>query len=124
MKSYGGKQLPSEHEKEKAAHDELMKDAQEAARREAARLRQSVDVVLKTEAGQVMWGFLFRVCGYNKTSLTRKTDNDISEMSTSCKEAQRLVYIELRKLASPEILARTEQVAEFGVVTGEEKKDA
>ena len=107
-----------------AAHDELMTDAQEAARREAARLRQSVDAVLKTEAGQVMWGFLFRVCGYNKTSLTQKTDNDIAEMPTACKEAQRLVYIELRKLASPEILARTDQVAEFGNVVGEEKKDA
>ena len=122
MAGKGERQIPSQHEKERLETAELVKDAQEQARREVARLRQAAEAVIKTEPGLVLWAFLFKICGYNRTSLTRKQDNEIAPLATECKEAQRLVYIEMRKLVSCELLSAAEKYAEFGV--GEEKKDA
>ena len=44
MAGKGERQIPSQHEKERLETAELMKDAQEQARREVARLRQAAEV--------------------------------------------------------------------------------
>lgn len=82
---------------------------------EVERLAKSVDEVLRTEAGRALWVHLFHLCGYNTTSLSRKNDGEVAPLSTECKEAQRLVYIRLRGLASPELRAVVEQMAEAPV---------
>ena len=79
-------------------------------------IKQHVDAVLRTESGRAFWAHLFHECGYNVSSLTRKADGDVASLPTECKEAQRLVYINLRKLASRELLAKAEELAETPVV--------
>lgn len=81
-------------------------------KKKAGELRIAVDAVLKTDHGRRLWAYLFDACGYNVSSLTKKLDGDISVLSTECKEAQRLIYINLRKLASRELLAAVEDAAE------------
>lgn len=98
---------------EKAAERAAALKAGEAARKKKAqRLRIAVDFMLKNEHGKIVWAYLFDACGYNVSSLTRKLDGDIATLSTECKEAQRLVYINLRKLASRELLVAVEDAAE------------
>lgn len=104
----------------KAAERAAAVKAGEARRKQRAqRLRIAVDAVLKTENGKVLWAHLFDVCGYSISSLTKKLDGDVSVLSTECKEAQRLIYINLRKLPTRELLAAAEAVAEFQDVTEE-----
>lgn len=88
-------------------------------KKEAQRLLIAVDAILKTEHGKVFWAHLFKVCGYNVSSLTKKLDGDISVLSTECKEAQRLIYINLRKLASRELLVAVEDAAESDLLIEE-----
>ncbi len=76
-------------------------------------LGQHIDAVLKTESGRALWAYLFHACGYNASSLSRLPGGgDILPLATECKEAQRLVYINLRKLASRELLVKAEDIAE------------
>lgn len=100
-------------QEEKAAARAATVKADELQRKkQVQRLRIAVDFILKNEHGKIFWAHLFRECGYNLSSLTRKTDGDIAVLSTECKEAQRLVYINLRKLASRELLVAVEDAAE------------
>ena len=84
-------------------------------KQKAQRLLIAVSAVLKTEHGKILWAHLFDVCGYNVSSLTKRLDGDISVSSTECKEAQRLIYINLRKLAPRELLVAVEDAAESDV---------
>lgn len=81
-------------------------------KKKAGELRIAVNALLKTPHGRTFWAHLFEVCGYNVSSLTKRGDGDIAVLSTECKEAQRLIYINLRKLASRELLAPVEDAAE------------
>lgn len=89
-------------------------------------LSKSIDVVLSTEDGRALWAYLFHACGYNATSLTIKGDREVAQLSTECKEAQRKIYIDLRNLASRELRAKAEELAETSVavpdVTPEEER--
>ena len=77
------------------------------------KLGQSIDAVLKTEAGRTLWAYLFHACGYNVSSLSRNpSTGEMDRMSTECKEAQRFIYVNLRKLASRELLRVAEDLAE------------
>lgn len=80
--------------------------------KETNKLKIAVDEVLRTPHGRALWAHLFNQCGYNVTSLVRKVDGEMAPMATECKEAQRLVYINLRSLASPTLLAKAEELAE------------
>jgi hypothetical protein len=51
-------------------------------------------------------------CGFFQTSLTRKSDGEVAELSTECKEAQRLLYLELRRRAPRTLLREAEDLAE------------
>lgn len=103
---------PSDRAADSAAREKIISDATALRKREETKLKTAVDTVIQTEAGQVLWKWLFHKCGFNVTSLTRKTDGEIAELSTHCKEAQRLVYLQLRALASPELLHKVEAFAE------------
>ena len=88
--------------------------AREKQRKQDEGDRLAVDAILKTEEGRRVWGLLFRLTGYNQSSLIRRTDGEVSALSTECMEAQRLIYIKLRKKASLAVLlpveARIEEV--------------
>lgn len=77
-----------------------------------AKLHEAVDTVLRTEAGRRVFAHLFHVCGYNVSSLSRKGDGEIAPIATECREAQRMVYIRLRNLASYDLLRAAEELAE------------
>ena len=94
-----------------------------------AQIRADVDSVLRTDAGKRVFAHLFRLCGYNVSSLTtNRTTGDIATLSTECKEAQRLVYISLRNLAAPDLRAAAEALAEAPLpsasIREEERKTA
>jgi hypothetical protein len=76
------------------------------------KLREAVDTVLRTEAGRKVFAYLFHACGYNVSSLSRKGDGEIASVATECREAQRMVYIRLRNLASYDLLRVAEDQAE------------
>lgn len=76
------------------------------------KVKKSVDLVLQTDAGKVLWAHLFHRCGFGVSSLVVKADGEVAPMATECKEAQRLIYIDLRKLADRELLAAAEFLAE------------
>ena len=75
-------------------------------------LKTAVDAVLRTEAGIKLWAYLARRCGFFTSSLSRRTDGEIAELGTEAREAQRLIYLELRALAATELRAAAEKVAE------------
>lgn len=87
-------------------------------------LRSHVNAVLQTESGKALWAHLFHECGYNVTSLTRKADGEVAALSTECKEAQRLIYIGLRKLADRGLLAKAEELAEAPAPAVQPKEEA
>ena len=92
---------------------------------EEMKLETAVNEVLRTPEGRRLWVHLFRACGYNVTSLTRKSDGDVSPLSTECKEAQRLIYINLRQYAAWDLRRVAEEMAELPVVKSieEERKN-
>ncbi len=84
---------------------------------------RAIDAVLGTEAGRIFWAHLFHECGYNVTSLLRRPDGTVDALSTECQEAQRLIYIRLRKMASRELLAIAEDLAETPVPVAQPEKE-
>ena len=88
------------------------------------KLRRSVDAVLRTEHGRALWAHLVVKCGFFETSLTRTSNGEVAPLSTECKEAQRLLYLNLRKLASPELRAVAETLAEVSVPITTPEEDA
>lgn len=115
------RQLPSQHEKERAQREiEDLARATEARRQETRRLA-AFDWMLKQENGRVVWAWLFDRCGYNKPVLMRMAGGDIAPLSTEAAAAQREVYRDMRRLVSPELLAQAEYEAEFGVKQTDKK---
>ena len=115
--------LPSQHETDRLRRQTEAETEQDARKRRDNELRRAVDFLLKNDQGRIFWSYLFNICGYNKPSLTRFAGNgDVAPMSTECKDAQRLIYLELRKLATPELLAKMEFQAEFGAKEETSKK--
>lgn len=89
-------------------------------------IKTAVDTVLKTEAGRALWVWLFRRCGYNKSVLiVSRTTGDVAPLSVEARGAERDVYVDLRRLATPELRVVAEQIAEAIVKPQEEeRKDA
>lgn len=116
------RELPSEHEANRARNAADVAREREEAQRQAARLRAAVDALLKTEEGRLVWGWFFERCGYNKPVLMRLAGGDVAPLSTEALAAQREVYVAARKLATPELLARAEYETEFGVPLQEKGK--
>ena len=76
------------------------------------KLNAQIDAVLRTEEGQAFWAHLANFCGFFVSSLKRKADGEIAVSTTECLEAQRNVYLQLRKRPSRELLRRAEDLAE------------
>lgn len=83
----------------------------------------AVDAVLRTEYGRKVWAHLAKRCGFFQSSLSRRADGEIAALSTEAKEAQRLIYLEFRDLASPELRAVAEQLAEFPPIVGKKSEE-
>ena len=80
---------------------------------EDKRLAYSFDSVLRTPEGQVVWAWLARRLGFFSTSLRQKADGEVAVLSTECREAQRLVYLEMRSIPTRELRAMAEEFAEL-----------
>lgn len=110
-----GQKLPSKHEADRLKVQEFADAQFETAKREEARLRGAIDEILKNPQLRPAWAFLFKRCHYAGPVLMRMAGGDIAPISTEVAAAQREVYRDLRKLAAPELLAKAEFEAEFGV---------
>jgi cytochrome c5 len=93
---------------------EELRKAQAAAREEEVkRLRESINTVLKTPEGKRVFGYLCRICGFNKSSLCiNPTSREVQAESTTYNEAMRKVYLLLRELAEPDLLKEIEYLKE------------
>ena len=79
-------------------------------------LGQQVDAVLRTEEGRALFAHLHRYCAYNRCGLAfDATTRCVEPVTTALNEARRGVYIHLRELASRELLAVAEELAETPV---------
>ncbi len=91
---------------------------------EEEKLAKSIDEVLRTEPGRVVWAHLFHICGYNQSSLTlNRQTGDVAVLSTECKEAQRRIYLDLRNRASRELRAVAEELAETPIAAPTPKEE-
>ena len=73
---------------------------------------KAVTEVLATEAGKELFFFLFKICGYDQTSMVIDVKSGALDLEkTLYNEARRAVYIQLRALAmasSPDALKSVE----------------
>jgi hypothetical protein len=70
---------------------------------------QAVKDVLATEAGKELFRFLFKICGYDQTSIVVDMKTGTLDLEKSLyNEARRAVYIQLRALAPIEDLRAIE----------------
>lgn len=84
---------------------------EEGKKVERPAIGRHIDAVLQTESGREFVAWLHDACGFNVTSLVRQPDGEIAPLSTECKEAQRLVYLNIRKLATRELIVKAEDLA-------------
>ena len=103
---------PSARAEEIARKRALQLKAADFRKRREAKIRVAIDAVLKTPAGRELWAYLFHLCGYNQSSIAVGPDGDVQDRATQHNEARRLVYIQLRKLASRSLLVPVEDAAE------------
>lgn len=84
-----------------------------AREKEAKEMRDAIDAVLSTDSGKKLWGYLCRVCGFNRSSLVLDFQKgDVRAEGTTYNEARREVYLRLRTFASPERLKEVEYLKE------------
>lgn len=90
------------------------------------KLAKAVEIVAQGDAGRVLLAHLATRCGFFESSLSRRADGEIAPLATDAKEAQRLIWIELRRLLTPElrhaIEAFAEQSSTFVAQPQEERK--
>ena len=104
------------HNDESAAKKAAVLDARAREQKMEKDLRIAIDGALKTPAGRGLFIVLFHLCGYNRSStVTNPTSGEVLPLATQHNEGMRRAYIELRKRATPELLAPVEYEAEFGV---------
>ena len=95
----------------------------ETALKEAAKVGHALDNVLRSEDGRTVMTHLFRICGYNRSSVVvNPQTGDIKVDGTVYNEARRAVYLQLRRMASPVLLAPVEEAAELADASVFEKK--
>ncbi len=108
------RQLPSQHEALRIKAQTEQELAVEERQRKDAELRRAFDALHRTDWGRIVWSYFYDKCGAGKSSLARMATGEVAPLTTECKEAQRLIYLEARKLVTPELLAETEFFAEYG----------
>lgn len=67
------------------------------------------------DAGREFMAWLARRCGQFQSSLTRKADGEVAELATEAKEAQRLIWVEVRDALSIEGRHGIESLAEMQI---------
>lgn len=108
------------HSEERAAKAARVAETMERRKREEARIRVAVDQILKTEAGRILFSYLFHLCGYNRSSIAvDPVSGEVQTVATQHNEAMRLVYLKLRSKASRALLAPVEDAAESTDATQE-----
>jgi hypothetical protein len=80
-------------------------------------------IMAETEAGRAVFAWLAQRCGWFQSSLTRKLDGEIASLSTEAKEAQRLIYQELRLKLPLELRHEIEKFAETPVAVADPKEE-
>lgn len=80
---------------------------------ENRKLRGAIDGVLRTENGKLLFKHLFYICGYNKLPIVQHpttglllTDNMVYNVG------RRGIYVQLRELATYDLLKVAEELAE------------
>lgn len=78
-------------------------------------LKKIVSKAAGTEAGRDLLAHLARRCGQFQTSISRMADGEIASLSTEAKEAQRLIWLELRAMMPVSMRHSIEEMAETPV---------
>lgn len=92
------------------------KEVKKPVETQPLKLEQAVDVVLRTEAGRILWAHLAASCGFYVSSIAQTTTGEVAPIKTECLAAQRALYLGWRKLASKELLRPAEDLADAAVV--------
>ncbi len=80
---------------------------------EAKKLRLAFDKVLRTEEGQIVWGYLHNRLGWNSPVLRiSRNTGDLAPLSTECAAALRDTYLEMRRIPERELVVKAEELAE------------
>lgn len=92
------------------------------AKGEEARLRGDVDNVLRTASGRALFRYLFKICGYSKSSIVVNPRTfEVNERAVVYNESRRSVYVQLRQAATKELLTPVEEAAEAEQATANQK---
>ncbi len=89
------------------------KAAREKLEAKAAKLRASVDEVLRTEAGRALFVHLFHICGYNQADIPQDALKHVDSGELLYNTTRRSIYVKLRALASRALLTPVEEAAEI-----------
>ena len=89
---------------------------------EVQKLRKDFNVVLATEEGQRVWGYLHRVLGWNYpiVRISRAT-GDLAPLSTEAAAALRDTYLEMRRIPKRGLVIAAEELVEAPQKSKEEK---
>lgn len=107
-------QTPEEKRQEKEATEAAVK-----ARRE--HMGHQVNSVLMTDAGKEVFRYLKDICGFDKPSRVVTTIGAVDPIGTTCNDERRSIYLQLRALADPRLLADVEYAAQKEVKKEETK---
>lgn len=95
------------------ADEKKLEEMMKARKAAVAKLRGSVDAVLRTEEGRAVFAYLFHDSLYNQntTSVHPQTGETLPG-ATAFNDGRRALYISLRRLASYDLLQAAEELAE------------
>ena len=87
------------------------------------KLRKAVNKVLSTEEGQIFWGCLHELLGWNAPILRiSRVTGDQAPLSTECAAALRDTYLLLRRIPKRELVVAAEELAENPPAKPQEEK--
>ena len=91
---------------------------------EAKKRRLAFNKVLRTEEGQIVWGYLHEMLGWNKPVLRiSRATGDLAPLSTEAAAALRDTYLEMRRIPERELVIKAEEVAEVPPAKPEPPKE-
>lgn len=80
---------------------------------EAKKLRLAFSKVLRTEEGQIVWGYLHKMLGWNTPTIRiSRVTGDLAPLSTEAAAALRDTYLEMRRIPERELVIKAEELAE------------
>ncbi len=116
----------AEEETRQERQARVAKAREDAANKRVAadrKLKASVDAVLRTEAGQELFKFLFNVCGWAQADVPQDNLGRANEGVLLYNATRRAIYGKIRAKASRALLTPIEEAAEAEMESTQEEKE-